>query len=402
MTRSRFPRLLACAALAAGLTVAAVGCDGTPATAVTCNSDLGTTDAGRKVRLFIDTSNALVQAANQIDTDMQDVCTGMAADLGIASAELAPPVGTERSAGAVAKAACTRVKTEIDGILKNDVPTTARLAIVYTPAVCTVDAHAQTVCVRQCEPKTVTVTELQCSPGHLYAQCTGMCTGTCGGSCSGTCQGQCTAVCNGTCSGNCNGACTGTCSAKNADGTCYGTCTGTCMGTCDAKCTGSCSGSCNGSCSASCTGGCEGTCSVSAAAPQCTQVEKAVVVDDCQTTCESEARFNASCTEPSLTVAFGVTPHKPSVDKLVTALKNHYAKLLKIAVRTGVTIGDSVSGFSTALSGVGTYAQMIGAQAGLCVLDAVSAVTAASEQINVSASFSVSISASVTASGSAP
>jgi len=69
--------------------------------------------------------------------------------------------------------------------------------------------------------------------------------------------------------------------------------------------------------------------------------------------------------------------------------------------RTGVAIGDSVSGFSTALSGVGDYAQQVGAQATLCVVDAISAVGAAATQVNVAAQFSVSISVSVSASGSA-
>jgi hypothetical protein len=388
--------------LALAAAIALPSCDGTPASSVTCDADLGQTDAGRKVRLFVETSNALVVAANAIDADMQTVCVGMAADLDIPASEILPPVGMEKTAGAAAQAACTRVKTEIDDILKNDVPTTARLSITYTPAVCTIDAQAQTLCVQQCEPKTVTVTELHCTPGHVYGQCSASCSGTCSGSCSGMCQGQCTATCNGTCAGHCNGKCMGTCSAMNADGSCYGTCTGTCMGSCDAMCTGACSGSCNGTCMATCSGGCQGDCSVWVQPPQCTEVEKSVTVDDCQTTCESKAKFEATCTEPQLAVTYGVSPLlKPRVAKLVTAVKNHYAKLLKIGVRTGTTIGNSVAGFATALSGVSDYAQQVGAQAGLCVLDAVSAVSAASHQIDVSASFSVSISASVVASGSA-
>ncbi|HXU05436.1 MAG TPA: hypothetical protein VN903_30970, partial [Polyangia bacterium] len=258
------------------------GCGGSAAKGVTCNSDLGQTDAGRKVRLFIDTSDKLVKAANEIDADMYDVCTGIAADLGIPSAELAPPVGQEDVAGARAKAACTRVKTEIDTIVANDIPTTARLSITYTPAICTIDAALKTTCIEKCEPKTVTVTDLMCTPGHFYGQCSASCTGTCGGSCSGMCQGQCTATCNGGCSGHCNGMCTGTCSAMNADGTCYGTCTGTCNGSCDATCTGSCTGSCNGSCSATCTGGCEGACTTWVQPPQCTEVERQVTVDECE------------------------------------------------------------------------------------------------------------------------
>ena len=135
--------------------------------------------------------------------------------------------------------------------------------------------------------------------------------------------------------------------------------------------------------------------------PKCTEVEKQVTVDECETTCEAQARFAAVCTEPMLSVGYGVSPERASVGRLVTALANHYATLLKVLVRTGTTIGDSVSGFSTALSGVGDYAQQVGAQAALCVLDAVSAVGAAATQVDVSASFSVSISASVSASGGA-
>jgi hypothetical protein len=397
--RMRTSRTLLTLSSLALATVALSSCDGSPATGVTCSTDLGTTDAGRKVRLFVDTSDALVRAANQIDRDMLGVCTGMAEDLGIPNAEIAPPVGMEKAAGAATKAACTRVATEIDDIIKNDVPTMARLSITYTPAVCTIDAEAQTRCVEQCEPKTVIVSKLECVPGHLYGQCSATCTGTCGGSCSGMCQGQCTATCTGMCEGNCNGMCNGTCTAKNADGTCYGKCTGTCTGSCDARCTGSCSGSCNGTCNATCMGGCEGNCNVWVQPPQCTEVQEPVTVDECHTTCESQAKFEAVCTEPSLSVTYGVSPMGPRVGKLVNAVKNHYATLLKVSVQTGTTIGDSVSGFSAALSGVTTYAEQVGAQAGLCVLDAVSAVASATEQIHVSAMVSVSISASVTASG---
>jgi modification target Cys-rich repeat protein len=385
--------------LALSAVVLVGSCDGTPASGVTCNTDLGQTDAGRKVRLFIDTSDSLVKAANEIDSMMKDVCLGMGEDLGIANSELQPPAGMEETAGAATKAACTRVKTEIDSILATDVPNTARLSITYTPAVCTIDAQAQTECVQRCEPKTVTVTELECQPGHFYGQCSASCSGTCGGACSGMCNGQCTATCMGTCEGHCNGMCVGTCSAKNADGTCYGTCQGTCMGSCDAACKGTCTGSCNGSCSASCTGACSGDCSVWVQPPQCTEVKKSVTVDECQTTCESQARFQARCNEPSVSVTYGVSPSKERVAKLVTAVKNHYDQLLTVMVRTGTTIGDSVTGFSTALSGVGDYAQQVGAQAGLCVLDAVSAVAAATEQVHVAASVSVMISVSVTASG---
>ena len=135
--------------------------------------------------------------------------------------------------------------------------------------------------------------------------------------------------------------------------------------------------------------------------PKCTATQTQTTVDECYTTCESKAKFDAVCTSPSVFVTFDVSPHQARVDKLVTAVAHHGAKLLKVLTRTGTTIGNSVAGFSTALAGVGTYAEQVGAQAGLCVVDAVSAVGKAATQVEVSASFSVSITASVTASGGA-
>lgn len=389
----RVTTLVASLPIALFTMIALSGCDGTPAQGVTCSSDLGQTDAGKKVALFIDTSNSLVVAANQIDADMQSACIGMAQDLQIPAAEYAPPVGTETNAGAKTRAACTAVNAEIQRILKEDVPTTAKLTVVYTPAVCTVDAAAQTKCVEECEPVTVTVTDYMCEPGHFYGQCSAQCTGSCSGSCAGTC----TAACHGSCSGMCKGTCNGTCMAKAADGSCAGMCNGTCNGTCDATCTGTCSGSCGGTC----TGGCSGDCNVWVKPPTCTATQRQTTVDECHTTCESKAKFEAVCTAPSVYVTFDVTPHKPSVDLLVKAVANHYSQLLKVSARTGTTIGTSAAGFSTALSGVTDYAQQVGAQAALCVVGAVSAVGKAATQVEVSASFSVMISASVTASGSA-
>jgi hypothetical protein len=380
-------------ALALSAVVFVGSCDGTPSNGVTCDADLGQTDAAKKVQLFIDTSNSLVVAANSIDADMQAACIGMAEDLGIPNSEIAPPEGTENNAGAKTRAACTRVNTEIQNILKNDVPTTAKLTIVYTPAVCTVDAQAETKCVQECEPKTVTVSEIMCEPGHVYGNCSAMCTG----SCTGGCDGQCSAFCNGTCGGTCKGSCDGTCSVKAADGSCAGTCTGTCNGSCSARCQGTCSGSCGGTC----TGGCSGECTAWVKPPQCTETERQVTVDECHTTCKNKAKFEAVCTNPSVFVTFDVSPHKASVDKLVKALANNYAKVIKVAVRTGTTIGDAVPAFVTALDGVTDYARDVGLQAVACTADALSAVGKAATQVEVSASFSVMISVSATASGSA-
>ena len=66
-----------------------VQCNG-DTTQVVCLTDLGTSDAGLKVQAFIETSNALITAAGEIDTDMLNVCRAMAGDLGIPAAQLEP------------------------------------------------------------------------------------------------------------------------------------------------------------------------------------------------------------------------------------------------------------------------------------------------------------------------
>src|SRR5688572_21952530 len=100
------------AALAAPVMVA--GCDGGGGEEVTCAADLSSTEGGRKGKMFIATSNALVQAANSIDGDMLAACRGMAGDLKIPAAELNPVAGMENVAGEKTRVACLRVKTEID------------------------------------------------------------------------------------------------------------------------------------------------------------------------------------------------------------------------------------------------------------------------------------------------
>ena len=69
--------------------LALVQCNG-DTTEVVCLTDLGTSDAGKKVQAFIETSNALITAAGEIDTDMLNVCRAMASDLGIPAAQLEP------------------------------------------------------------------------------------------------------------------------------------------------------------------------------------------------------------------------------------------------------------------------------------------------------------------------
>jgi hypothetical protein len=190
----------------------------------------------------------------------------------------------------------------------------------------------------------------------------------------------------------------------DTNGKCRGACTGMCFGTCDAQCTGKCDGACSGTCAASCSGGCRGTCSAEVSPPRCEEVQHEVVVDDCKTTCESKARFEASCTEASASVTFGgsaSTIHRANIERLVVAVKNNYVRLLRVVARTGNAIGTAAAGYYVALQGATTYAEQVGLQAGACVGDALISSAGAISQIEVAASFSVSISVSASASGSA-
>ncbi len=387
--------------LLAPVALSLVQCNG-DTTQVVCLADLSTTDAGKKVQAFIDTSNALITAAGEIDSDMLNVCKAMASDLGIPSSELEPAAANEKSPGAATDAACRRVKTEIDEIVRGDLVVNARLAIIYTPPVCTIDTGAQLRCEQQCDPKTITVTRLECKPGKFYGQCMGTCMGSCTANCGATCTGSCTGMCTGTCSGNCNGMCTGTCAAQNTNGTCYGACQGTCTGTCDGSCTGTCNASCQGSCGATCEGSCEGECSVWVQPPQCTEVQEVTTVQECKTTCDARAHFEATCTEPALTVSYGyaaTVAQKAALDKLVTALRNNYARLLKVGFRSAKVVKDAATGYALALDGAATTAQQVGLGASACVADAITRVAGAVSKVDVSVSVSISVTASVSAMG---
>jgi hypothetical protein len=379
-----------------------VQCNG-DTTEVVCLSDLSATDAGRKVQRFIETSNALITAAADIDFDSLSVCRSMATDLGIPPLELEPSTQNARSPGAATDAACRRMQAEIDKIIHDDLALNAHLAIVYTPTVCTVDAEAQWRCEEQCDPVAVTVTRLECTPGKFYGQCMGTCMGTCTSSCNATCNGSCTGICAGTCTGSCNGMCDGICAARNAsNGACYGSCNGSCAGICDGSCVGTCDATCSGSCGNRCLGACEGTCSAWVQPPACTQVEEITTVPDCRTNCVARARFLAKCSDPSLTVTSGysgTTSQQAALQRLMVALRNNYARSLKVGFRATKVVQDAATGFATALGGAAATARQVGLGAGACVADAITRVAGAVAKINVAVSISVSFTASVSAMG---
>ncbi len=390
-------------ALSACLSLSLLTCNG-DTTQVVCVTDLSTSDAGKKVQAFIETSNALITAAGEIDSDMLNTCKAMAHDLAIPAAELEPADAGTPSPGGATSSACRTVRSEIDKIIKTALVANASLAIVFTPSVCTIDAGARLRCEQQCDPVTVKVTHLECTAGHAYGQCMTTCMGRCTGSCGGGCKGNCSGTCSGTCTGNCNGNCAGTCAAKNADGSCFGACNGTCDGTCTGACDGSCGGTCGGICAATCVGSCEGDCSVWVEPPSCTQVQEVTTITECKTNCDARAHFEATCTEPALTVSYGyaaTTAQKAKLDLLVTALKNNYSRFLSVGARAALVVADAAGGYRTALQGVGTTATQVGFGAAACVTDAITRVAGAAAKVQVSVDVSIALSASVSAMGGA-
>lgn len=392
--------------------------------------DFGVQAAGRKLNAIMAASVSLVKAANEIQNDALTACRMMAGELGIPAAELEPTADMAMLPGAPVQAACKKVKAKLDEIIATLKPE-VKIRVVATPAVCTVNAEFHHNCVQMCEMKTITETELHCKPGKISgtcsATCMGSCTGTCSlgckgecsakctGKCSGRISGKCTGSCTGTCTGMCNGTCMGTCTAMGPDGKCAGMCDGTCMGECSADCQGSCSGmvdgqcegtceggcsaTCRGECMGGCTGTCTGGCSVMYQKPYCEEVEVMREVTECETSCETRARAEAMCTEPSLTVTVesNLAEEKMKAAKLIAALRVGMPKLLKVIKRGGGTVKASAEAYASALNGLPTAIVQAGLQGAGCVGAAAQASAQAVGQINASVSVSVEVNASATA-----
>jgi hypothetical protein len=139
--------------------------------------------------------------------------------------------------------------------------------------------------------------------------------------------------------------------------------------------------------------------------PECIEVQETTTVPECKTNCDARARFEASCTEPSLEVTYGyeaTAAQRMALDRLVVALSNNYARLLVSGYRAAVVIHDAAVGYATALDGVSATAKQVGLGAAACVTEAVVRVGSAISKIDVSISVSVSVTASVSAMGGLP
>lgn len=128
------------------------------------------------------------------------------------------------------------------------------------------------------------------------------------------------------------------------------------------------------------------------------------MVEDCKTNCDARAHFDAICTEPSLTVTYGYAgapAQEVALQRLVGALRNNYARLLKVGFRAEKAVAVAAAGYALALDGITTTANQVGLGAAACVADAITQVTGAAAKVHVSVTISVSFTASVSAGGSA-
>ncbi|MBM3275683.1 MAG: hypothetical protein FJZ00_11060, partial [Candidatus Sericytochromatia bacterium] len=137
---------------------------------------------GLQINAFLDTSTALVKAGNEMNGELLAICKGMAADLGIPEAELAPANAMQSPT----EAACARVAQGIDNTIKVNLPVNAKLTIIAEPARCAIDASFTHSCIETCEQREIMETEVTCMPGKW----SGSCSATCSGTCSGCTKGQ--------------------------------------------------------------------------------------------------------------------------------------------------------------------------------------------------------------------
>lgn len=148
-------------------------------------------DAGRKLKAFLEATAALERMTNETVNVVKQSCTMIGAELGMPEAEMSGET----------KDVCNRVFAKVNDNLKVAFSAKAGMKVTYKPAVCTVDAQAQARAAAECEGK---------ATADVGATCSGTCRGTCEGTCAGKTGTAGSGVeCNGECQGTCQGQCEG-------------------------------------------------------------------------------------------------------------------------------------------------------------------------------------------------
>ncbi len=346
---------------------------------------------------LLDSTARFNVAATQLDNTVRTACNNISTDLGGMSSE-------------DTATACDNAKMEVQRVLSANA--SATLTAEYVPAVCTVDISAVEQCTAMCDASfDASATPPTCEGGMLSGMCSGTCMGSCSlmgsamctGSCSASCTGMCDATVDATCAGTCMGQCDGTCDAMDADGNCMGNCSGTCRGTCtgtiDGSCSGQCIGMCSGSCrgdiNGTCTGECTGMCSVDFVQPHCEGGHVKVMANaDCAAHCESDAAFDAQCTDPEVAIRFTGAADTADLATLVQTLHDNLPALITSAQKAKIMV-DATAQFGNTLGDAVSDAASTSVEAADCVRQAIQVEAAAASEVNVSVMASVSVTATV-------
>ena len=328
----------------------------------------------------------LITVSRQMRKDVTVACVNIATDLG--TTEMLPAVDASTAVEDITdedlNVACTIANDEVNAALQAGVTINIGIEGGY----CEINAEAQLSCEAECS------VDGQCDPGSLEVRCDpGELSVVCEGSCEvgATCQAEANAVanCEGSCSGLCNGMCDGQATTGSAGSTCAGTCEGTCSGECvlDANVEVECGA----------TARCKGGCTTNYTEPRCEGelTPPSCDVDvDCQAGCEGQAKFEATCVEPSIVVE--VTAGDNAA--LVSTLETNLPALVSVALDQGPLLVEAAVDTAAAF---GRAADAVGGTA-LCQVLATASITAnVSISVEASATVSTCASASANASGTA-
>jgi hypothetical protein len=137
-----------------------------------------TSDAGRKLKAFLEATAAVDKAATAVADIVKSSCVTIGTEIGMTDADMGGSVKD------VCGAVWGRIDKNLNGVA---VKSKAALKLKVKPAVCTVDAKASLSAAASCEGK---------ASADFKATCSGNCNGTCNGKnatgkCEGTCEGQC-------------------------------------------------------------------------------------------------------------------------------------------------------------------------------------------------------------------
>jgi hypothetical protein len=300
------------------------GRGGSSVNADACGNYADVNEAGRKLHAFLDATATLETTVKGLEVEVRTGCDAMAKELGI------KPEGDN-------KAVCDAVLAELKKAMSVGIKADAKLAVEYTPAVCTVNIDAGVSAAAECEAKA---------------------------------SGDVSVKCEGTCSGTCNGACDGKCEGSSGSG-------------------GDCAGQCDGTCNGSCSGGCEGSADVDASAECKAQAEAHMTAE---MTC-TEAKLEVTA-EASVVVS------KPDTDRVIAAIKAGMPHILTVQAKIK-PLKSAVEAFLVTGKGVVDAGKDLAGQfkdQALCLTGQISAAASAMAHIEASFSFSVEVSASASAS----